>query len=42
MTIRSRLICQKGLFDIPDHMICLNAAYMSPILKEAAPLEEFL
>ncbi|VAX08385.1 Cysteine desulfurase [hydrothermal vent metagenome] len=30
--------CQKHLFDIPPDVTYLNAAYMSPILKEAAAL----
>ena len=30
--------CQKHLFDIPSDVTYLNAAYMSPILKEAAVL----
>ncbi len=30
--------CQKELFDIPEEVTYLNAAYMSPILKEAAAL----
>ena len=30
--------CQKHLFDIPSDVTYLNAAYMSPILKEAAAL----
>jgi len=30
--------CQKHLFDIPSDITYLNAAYMSPILKEAAAL----
>lgn len=33
-----RLTCQKHLFDIPADVTYLNAAYMSPIMKESARL----
>ena len=36
MTSRQSLTCQKHLFDIPADVTYLNAAYMTPILKEAA------
>ncbi len=35
MTSRSVFTCKKHLFDIPEHVTYLNAAYMSPIMKEA-------
>ncbi|MCK5424434.1 MAG: aminotransferase class V-fold PLP-dependent enzyme [Emcibacter sp.] len=38
MGSRPEFTCQKHLFDIPDHVTYLNAAYMSPILKEAVSI----
>ncbi|MCF6195420.1 MAG: aminotransferase class V-fold PLP-dependent enzyme [Emcibacter sp.] len=38
MSSPSALTCQRHLFDIPADVTYLNAAYMSPILKEAAAL----
>lgn len=38
MTSISEFTCKKHLFDIPQGVTYLNAAYMSPILKEAAML----
>jgi len=38
MTPQSKFTCQRHLFDIPADVTYLNAAYMSPILKEAAAL----
>ncbi|MBL4800564.1 MAG: aminotransferase class V-fold PLP-dependent enzyme [Emcibacter sp.] len=35
MTSRLNFICQKPLFDIPADVTYLNAAYMTPLLKEA-------
>ncbi len=32
----TKFTCQRRLFDIPDEVTYLNAAYMSPILKQAA------
>lgn len=34
----TKLTCQKHLFDIPADVTYLNAAYMSPLLKQAADL----
>lgn len=36
MDSRPEFTCQKHLFDIPAEVTYLNAAYMTPILKEAA------
>ena len=38
MSSQSGFTCQKHLFDIPADVTYLNAAYMSPILKQAAVL----
>ncbi|VAW04240.1 Cysteine desulfurase [hydrothermal vent metagenome] len=38
MNSQSGFTCQKHLFDIPADVTYLNAAYMSPILKQAAAL----
>ena len=35
---RATIPCQRHLFDLPEEVVYLNCAYMSPVLKHAAEL----